>query len=389
MDVLRFAQQLVAIDSVTTHSNEELAAVLAQWLEQQGFSVEIDAYLDLQGTPKKTVAAVRYPDRGDHAARAVGYFGHSDVVAVENWDCVHGGPFDAVCAQGRLWGRGACDMKGSIAAVLAAISRISVRDQRAPIYVFITGDEECGMLGAERLVTRSVVYREFAGHQGVAIIGEPTMMRLVAAHKGGCRLEIVATGVAAHSSTAEGQNANWALIPFLSALAEINRHAQEDPRWQNAAFDPPHLTFNPVIINEPTALNITVGRAVCRLFYRPMPNTQISMEEVKETILTAAQRSGLTVQGVRELPPLYTPSDSPAVRVLLRMLNQEAPLAVSYATDGCVLTDLRDRVVMGPGSIQQAHRGDEWISLDELQQGTFVFERVLRRFCCAEDDVVK
>ncbi|RMF39228.1 MAG: M20/M25/M40 family metallo-hydrolase [Planctomycetota bacterium] len=382
MTPLELAGELVRIDSVTTHPNEAITEALSSYLHRLRFDVRRFTYQDLQGVRKYGLEARRDPPGLAGTQGGVGYFCHSDVVPVDQWSCPHGGPFDAAVAEGRLWGRGACDMKGSIAAALAALHRIDVAEQHESVYFFVTGDEECGMAGAEWLVSQSEWFRDLVARRGVGIIGEPTLLQVVNAHKGGCRLDVVASGVAAHSSTRDGRNANWRLIPFLQELADVHRSSETDPAWQNPAFDPPTITLNPVLINVPAAPNITVETAICRLFFRPMPNTQVGLQEVKDRLLAAARRHGLQVAGLRELPPLFTSDDSASVRRLLQLLQQEQPLAVSYATDGCFLADLSERIVLGPGSIEQAHRPDEWIAVAELERGASVLERVFRAFIC-------
>ncbi len=386
MTPLELARELVAIDSVTTRPNDAVTDVLATYLSRAAFEVRRFTYQDLQGVRKHGLEARRDPRPGSGASGAVAYFCHSDVVPVDRWSCPHGGPFEAVVADGRLWGRGACDMKGSIAAALAAAYRIDPQEQHAPLYFFVTGDEECGMAGAEWLAHHSEWFRELVERQGVGIIGEPTLLQVVNAHKGGCRMDVVATGIAAHSSTRDGRNANWRLIPFLQELAQIFEMSETDPAWQNPAFDPPSITLNPVLLNIPTAPNITVEQAICRLFFRPMPNTQIGLREVKDQVLDAAQRYGLQVAGLRELPPVFTPDTAASVQAVLALLSQERPRAVSYATDGCFLSALQDRIVLGPGSIEQAHRPDEWIEVQQLERGAQAMLGVFRTFSCHRGD---
>ncbi len=385
MDVAATAQRLIAVDSVTEASNQEISQLLRQWLVELGFDVELFPYVDAHGTPKFSLAAKRAQLANPQACATeptanpgIGFFCHSDVVSVEGWDCSQGGPLSGTIAHGRLWGRGACDMKGPTAAALAAISRVAVERQSAPIYFFVTGDEECGMTGARLLTQQAQYYREMVAHGAVGLICEPTSLQVVNAHKGGCHLDVTSTGVAAHSSTAEGLNANWRMIPFLSFLEKLNARCQTDSRLINHAFAPPTLTMNVVIENRPQASNITVGKSICRVFFRPMPDTdwQVILADIEQT----ARQMQLEVVALPPLPPLHTPAESPLVQTALQLLGQIQPQAVSYATDGCCFQDLQELIVIGPGNIAQAHRSDEWIELEQLRRGVDVYQQLLQHY---------
>lgn len=390
-DVERIARQLIAIDSVTSASNAQVSDFLADTLTELGFDVVELPYVDSHGTPKKTLAAKRAASRFMTASNkldsslavsdslaGIGFFCHSDVVSVDGWDCPHGGPFSAAVADKRLWGRGACDMKGPIAAALAAISRLDPSRQRAPVYFFVTGDEECGMAGARSLTEQSEYYRELVEARGAGLICEPTSLQVVNAHKGGCHLDVTSTGVAAHSSTAEGRNANWPMIPFLHFLGQLNARCESEARFRNVRFSPPTLTLNLVIENQPQSSNITVGLATCRIFFRPMPATD--WQYVMEQVIEAAHQMQLQVRALPPLAPLDTPLDSPLVQTALRVLGQSVPQVVSYATDGCCFEQLSELIVIGPGNIDQAHRPDEWIELEQLRRGVDVYQRLLEHY---------
>ncbi len=390
-DVEKIARQLIAIDSVTSASNAQVSDFLADTLLELGFEVVKFPYIDSQGTPKVTLAAKRAASRSTAASGSgdssqaladnsggIGFFCHSDVVSVDGWDCPHGGPFSAAVAHQRLWGRGACDMKGPIAAALAAISRLDPKPQRAPIYFFVTGDEECGMAGARLLTEQSDYYRELVDARAAGVICEPTSLRVVNAHKGGCHLDVTSSGVAAHSSTAEGRNANWQMIPFLHFLWQLNTRCESEARFQNARFSPPTLTLNLVIENQPQSSNITVGQTRCRIYFRPMPATD--WQYVLDELLNTAHQMGLQVHAFPPLAPLDTPLDSPLVQTALRVLGQSAPQVVSYATDGCCFEQLPELIVIGPGNIDQAHRPDEWIELEQLRRGVDVYQRLLEHY---------
>jgi acetylornithine deacetylase len=377
MDCLAIAQRLIEIDSVTSRPNAKVAGAMLDQLTTAGFSVESIEYNDNAGLPKVALIGRRGP-QPKTARGGIVYCCHNDVVAVDGWNGPYGGPFDPVVADGRLWGRGACDMKGSAAAALAAVCRIPVAQQTAPIYFLVTGDEESGMQGARTIVEQSKFFSEMIEFDAVGIIGEPTELQVVNTHKGGCHLHIHSNGVAAHSSTADGHNANWQLIPFLSYLHGQFHRTENDSALQNSLFSPSTLSMNVVIKNEPAASNITVGKAVCQIFIRPMPDT--NWRQFADDIMAQAIHFGLQAKTIIALDPLHTPAHNPFVQNVLEIVQQTEPKSVCYATDGCSLKVLPNLLVLGPGSIEQAHRPDEWISLDQLLAGVDTYERIFKAY---------
>lgn len=382
MDPVEIAQKFIAVDSVTTQSNLAIADVQCQLLEELGFEVQRLEHRDLSGVSKVVLAARKSPNRSSSVdSIPVAYFCHNDVVSVEGWNCVHGGPFAATVADGRLWGRGACDMKGPTAAAVAAVAALEDQPQSAPLFFFVTGDEESGMAGARLLTDNSSFYREAVTLGAVGVIGEPSELQVVNSHKGGCHFDVCSSGVAAHSSTNDGLNANWQLIPFLHYLQQLHARCQTDLGLQNASFSNPTLSLNVVIDNEPAAFNITVGRATCHIFFRPMPQTQweVMLEEIKH----AARDMELELSSIRCLSPLLTDANRPFVRTVLSLAEQTAPASACYATDGCCFDDFPDLIVLGPGSIEQAHRHDEWIEIDQLQRATELYRKLFQHYAFA------
>lgn len=373
LDPLVVARQLIAINSVTSDHNHTIADLMTDQLRSLGFAIERIPYVDIHNIDKIAIVAKR-----GHGLGGLVYCCHNDVVSVDGWSTRHGGPFDGVVADDKLWGRGSCDMKGSIACALAAVSRIAIAEQQAPLYFLVTGDEESGMQGARTISSLSKYFVEMTQHKTVGIIGEPTELRLVNSHKGGCLVSIQSHGVAAHSSTADGRNANWQLIPFLTYLHDAYERSLQDPSLINHRFSPPTLSMNVVLSNEPAAKNITVGKATCEVFLRLMP--EVAWSAFVDEIVSEAKSRGLHIASMNTLLPVHTPEDSQVVQEILNQLDQAEPLAVSFATDGCGLHALKELVVLGPGSIEQAHRPDEWISLEQLRLGTDVFERLFRKF---------
>jgi acetylornithine deacetylase len=212
------------------------------------------------------------------------------------------------------------------------------------------------------------------------IIGEPTRLEVVYAHKGTYGFTAVAHGRAAHSSTNQGVNANLAMIPFLAEMKAIHDELERDPAWQNAEFDPPGVSWNIGINDHTAAVNITPPQSVCTVYFRPMPGQD--PEILIERARTAAGRCGLEFQRGHSGRALYVDPKSPFVREVLRLAGRNAPRTVAYGTDGVMFGDLKNILVLGPGDIAQAHTHDEWIDLGQLEQGTALYARLIEHFCC-------
>ena len=270
-------------------------------------------------------------------------------------------------------------MKGSLACMLAAASRLQDMEFHSPLYIVCTADEEVGFHGARRVAEASTLYREMVTSQTRTIIGEPTELNVVYAHKGIYGFRAISRGKAAHSSTRSGVNANLAMIPFLSDMKRMHDETLADPAWQNAEFDPPWISWNIGINDHHCAVNITAPESVCTVYFRPMPGQDA--DGLVEQARTAAERCGLEFKVECRGLPLSGNPDSEFVRDTLRIAGRPAAQTVSYGTDGVCFTELKQILVLGPGSIQQAHTDDEWISLDQLDTGTGIYEQMARKWC--------
>ncbi len=374
VDAVEYACSLVGVPSVSRDSNVQVSDVAEAHLRRLGFQVERQEFLDPIGVPKVNIIGKKGPGSGGLA-----YFCHTDVVPADTWSIPDHGPFQPTVRDGRLYGRGSCDMKGSLACMLAAANRISTGSLRAPLYIVCTADEEVGFHGAREVVASSQLYREMVAGQSRAIIGEPTELNVIYAHKGIFGFRVISRGKAAHSSTREGTNANVAMIPFLAEMKRIHDETLSDPAWNNSEFDPPWISWNIGINDHHCAVNITAPESVCTVYFRPMPGQ--NPDSLVERARVAARQAGLEFQLECRGLPLFGERDSAFIRETLAIAGQSVAKTVSYGTDGVCFTELKQILVMGPGSIRQAHTDDEWIALSQLDAGTAVFEQMVRRWC--------
>ena len=255
-------------------------------------------------------------------------------------------------------------MKGSLACMLAAAAGFSANQLRRPIYYVCTADEEIGYGGAKQVAERSSLYQEMAAGESCGVIGEPTSLDVVYAHKGGCVFKATSRGVAAHSSNRKGVNANLAMIPFLVEMKQIYEESETDPAWRRDEFEPPTICWNIGINDFTTAINITPPQCVCTVCFRPMPgqDAEVLIGRVRE----AARRCGVEFEVIIRGEPLYVDPRSAYVQeVGWNLAGQGRLRTVAYGTDGSVFTAMKKLVVLGPGDIGQAHTNDEWIALGQ------------------------
>ncbi|MGH7201381.1 MAG: M20/M25/M40 family metallo-hydrolase, partial [Planctomycetaceae bacterium] len=266
MPALDFAQALVAHESVSALSNAPVSDYVEDMLQKLSFDIERIEYKDAAGVRKVNVIGKKGSGTGGLA-----YFGHTDVVPADDWFSDEHGPFTPAVRDGRLYGRGSCDMKGSIACILAAAVQFSTSELQRPIYITCTADEEIGYGGAREVAARSRLYREMVDGNAHGIIGEPTRLEVVHAHKGTYGFHATSRGRAAHSSTTAGINANLKMIPFLVEMKAIHDETLTSPEWRNDEFDPPVISWNIGINDHTRAVNITAPQSVCTVYFRPMP----------------------------------------------------------------------------------------------------------------------
>lgn len=374
-------ESLIRFPSVSDISNADVSQWVAERLTELGFDVERVAYQDAAGVDKVNILG----RRGPAASGGLAYFAHTDVVPADPWrgpieGAADAQPFAPVRHQQRIYGRGSCDMKGSLACMLAAASRINAEDQSRPLTIVSTADEEVGFEGARTVVQRSQMYRQLVAEQPISIIGEPTEMRVVHAHKGIAGYSFTSHGRAAHSSSREGRNANLAIVPMLVELKRLYELSEADPSLQHPAFDPPTLTWNFGVSDQATAVNITPATSRAWVCYRPMPG--IDCQPLETAMLACAESLGLTVTPFAGGPPLWVDPDSDCIRQVLRWAGREQAETVCYGTDGGQFGELQQLVVIGPGDIAQAHTDDEWISESQLRAGTDIYETAIRDRCC-------
>jgi acetylornithine deacetylase len=354
--VSRLAADLVRLDSRSFVSNLGVADRIEQELD--GFEVERLDYLDAAGVAKRCLVAVR-------GTGGLALSGHMDTVPDTGWtDNAWSGRIDG----DTLHGLGSTDMKGPVAAIIAAVRALPAA---VPVALLLTTDEETTKQGAALIAERSQLARRFAPR--AILVAEPTGMHPVRGHRSHIEFLATSTGVQAHSSTGRGRNANWALLPYLSALQAVFDRLRSDPTLQDQAYDPPFSDFNLVLDNFGTALNVTVPKAVARVKYRY--SARIDPAPIVAAVREAAEAAGLALDVRQDAPPPELAEDHPWVRQCVALTGHAARTA-PYGTDAAELQALAPCIIMGPGDIGVAHAPGEAVSLSELAAAIPVFMRL-------------
>ena len=367
IDVVELASELIAMPSETPTSNRAISDFLRGVLEAGGFAVEELAYIDQFDVEKVSLVAKKGAGAG-----GLGLFSHSDTVPGDaGWE-----PFTPALENGRLVGRGAADMKGPLAASIAAACRFNDDDLKRPLVLTVTADEEGGHVGAHDIVLRSQTLT--SGWPQYCIVCEPTELQPVYAHKGGAGITVTARGVAAHTSTDRGESANFKIAPFFAEMTDLAKIFRSEERFQNPLFDPPTNGFNMVISDGDTATNVSAARTVIRLSIRAMPDA--CFEEAVQMVLERAEAHGLEVEHWR-ISPFFAAADGPLAQAACRATGAAEAVTVPYGTEAECYQEYADALVLGPGNIAQAHTVGEWIAVEQLREAVEVYTRLIEDLC--------
>jgi acetylornithine deacetylase len=372
-------RQLIAFDTTSRNSNVPLIAFVEDYLGALGVpSVRVDH------EPGKTNL---WATIGPDIAGGIVLSGHTDVVPVDGqaWTS---DPFAAVERAGRIYGRGTADMKGFLAACLAVVPEFLAKPLKRPIHLAFSCDEEVGCTGVRPLIERIV-----AGdlpRPSAAIIGEPTLMKVVNGHKSTLSFVTEIEGHEAHSSLShQGVNAIMVAGELISEITAIAGEMRErgDPTGR---FDPPYSSVHIGTISGGTARNIVPRCCTFHWETRIIPGQDPDeiperLDQLAETLLPAMQAvsptTGITTRRKNIVPPLMPVPGSPAEALALQLTGGNDTGAVSYGTEaGLFQVAGIPAVICGPGSIEQAHKPDEFVAVSELERCEG-FLRRLAEYC--------
>jgi acetylornithine deacetylase len=368
---------LIAFPTVSADSNRDLIACVANLLDDAGARVEVQQNPD--GTKANLFATLGSSDQGGGIVLS----GHTDVVPVadQNWTR---DPFKMVEVDGNLFGRGTCDMKGFIAATLAKANVLRDAAQKRPIHFAFTYDEEVGCIGARSLID---LLAARPVRPAIALIGEPTMMQVIEGHKGCCEYTVTFTGAAGHGSAPDrGVNAVEYAVRYINRLMEL-RQALIERCPPDSRFDPPHSTINIGSLHGGSAHNVIAARAVLEWEMRPVvpEDHEYVLNDLRDYVgdvllpdmRRVANWAEIETEIIGEVAGL-TPMEHNAARDLMfRLTGANTAGTVPFGTEAGLFQSIgMDAVICGPGSIDQAHKPDEFLSVAQLDTCLAMIDRL-------------
>ena len=373
-DTIATLDRLIAYPTVSSDSNLAMIHDLATMLE--GCGAKVDVFHDPTGA-KANLFATLGPDRPGGLVLS----GHTDVVPVTDQDW-SSDPFQMRDAGDLLFGRGTCDMKGFIAAAVTIAPHFARLDLQRPIHFAFTYDEEVGCIGARALVPE-LKARGIA--PAMAVIGEPTEMRVIDGHKGCCEYTVRFDGLEGHGSNPDqGVNA----VEYVARYAARLLALREDLIARTPAdsrFEPPWTTLNVGRISGGSAHNVIAGKAEIDWEMRPVQNSDVDFvkgvmaDYVNDALLPAMQAvtsdARITTEIIGEVAGLI-PTDANQTRdIVMALTGANGSDLVPFGTEAGLFQEMGiDVIVCGPGSIEQAHKPDEFIARDQLQLCLGLFE---------------
>ena len=375
-DTLHLMRSLIAFPSISQDSNLDIIDFLATRLEASG--ARVDVMHDETGTKANLFATI-----GPEGDGGIVLSGHSDVVPVadQTWAS---DPFELYEDDGRLYGRGACDMKGFIAAAVAMAPTFAQRVGNRPLHFAFTYDEEVGCVGARALAE---TLTERGLRPSVALIGEPTMMRVIEGHKGCCEYSTRFSGLAGHGSGPDlGVNAVEYATRFVMRLLELKDRLQTYAP-ANSRFDPPWTTINTGALIGGVAHNVIPSTAQVDWEMRPVQHSDFALvkEDLRyycEDVLLPAMRAvypdaNIHTETIGEVEGLIPAEVNEARDIMMELTGANGVDVVPFGTEAGIFQSMgMSAILCGPGSIEQAHKADEFVTLDQMTQCLEMLDRL-------------
>ena len=376
-DLVTMLSQLISTPSVSCtqaawdQSNQPVVELLEGWLSHLGFRTEV---IPVEGHPGKVnlIATLGSGPGG------LVLSGHTDTVPynAERWQS---DPFKLIEKQSRFYGLGTCDMKGFFPIAIEAAKKFLEQPLKQPLIILATADEESSMSGARALATAGKPKARYA------VIGEPTGMKPIYMHKGMMMEAVRIEGKAGHSSDPSlGANALDAMHSVLSELVSFRNEMKLNHR--NSAFKIAEPTLNLGCIHGGDNPNRICGSCELEYDLRPLPGMSLDnlREDVSRRLAPLADQFGVEIKTEAlfpGIPAFANMRDSDLVRTAERLTGYQAE-TVAFGTEAPFMQELgMDTIVMGPGSIDQAHQPDEYLAFDQIKPTVAILEKMITQYC--------
>ncbi|MFM0362801.1 acetylornithine deacetylase [Paraburkholderia sediminicola] len=380
-------ERLVGFATVSRDSNLDMIEFIRFYLEELG--VESELFYNAERTKANLFATI-----GPHERGGIVLSGHTDVVPVDGqaWTV---DPFRLTERNGRLYGRGTADMKGFIASALAAVPGFLERELERPVHLAFSYDEEVGCLGVRPMLAE---LERRAHKPALCLIGEPTELKPVLGHKGKLAMRCQVKGAPCHSAYAPyGVNAIQYAARMIGRLEEIGEQLAQ-PEHHDERFDPPFSTVQTGVIKGGRALNIVPAECEFDFEVRALPG--FDANQVADELLSYAEAellpkmravqsdADIRLQPLSAYPGLATSPDSEAARLLALLSGSIEFGTVAFGTEGGLFDQAGiPAVVCGPGSMDQGHKPDEFVTVEQLRSCDVMLARLGDYISAASRDV--
>jgi acetylornithine deacetylase len=377
MSSVALLKTLVGFDTTSRESNLQLIELVRDYLA--GFGVPCELIYNAERSKANLFATI-----GPAEQPGIVLSGHTDVVPVDGqpWTVA---PFELSERDGKLFGRGTADMKGYIACVLASVPALVAADLRMPVHIALSYDEEVGCLGVRSLLAE---LQQRPVKPLLCIIGEPTELKPVLGHKGKLAMRCDVHGHPCHSAYAPlGVNAIEYAAELIGELGRIGQQLKA-PEQHDARFDPPYSTVQTGVISGGKALNIVP--ADCRFDFeiRALPSqdpTQVAQQlqayaeqQVLPRMRAVSEHSAIRFSKLSAYPGLATDAQSQAAELIAAFCGSREFGTVAFGTEGGLFDAAGiPTVVCGPGSMDQGHKPDEFVSRAQLDACDAMLQRML------------
>lgn len=376
---LPMIERMIGFDTVSRRSNLALIDWVRDYLD--GYGIKSRLVYDEDRNKANLFASIGPDDQP-----GIILSGHTDVVPVDgqNWAS---DPFTVDERDGKLFGRGVADMKSFIACALTIVPELVERKLSTPIQFALSYDEEVGCRGVPSLIADLA---HLPVRPKACIVGEPTSMQVISGHKGKMSVRAHVHGLECHSALAnQGVNAIEAASETILFLRDMMRHRQKHGPF-DPMYDPPYTTIHTGTIKGGTALNIVPKDCSFDFEFRNLPveDTHQMLDEVKRFIAEKIEPemkakspdAGVTFEGIAAFPGLGVDEAAEVTTLVKSLAEVNGTGRVSYGTEGGLFDKAGiPTVVCGPGSIEQAHKPDEWIAVDQIARCEVFLRRLMDR----------
>ncbi|WP_151118967.1 acetylornithine deacetylase [Hypericibacter adhaerens] len=374
-------RKLVAFDTTSRNSNLQIIDFIRDYLASHGVTSQM--VFDESGKKANLYATLGPTDRP-----GIALSGHTDVVPIDGQEW-SSDPWTVAERDGRLYGRGTSDMKSFLAITLAMVPEFLARPLQQPIHLIFSYDEEVGCVGVRRLIA---LLKDFPVKPSAVIIGEPTDMKVIVAHKGKKSVRARVRGLEAHSSLApKGVNAIEYAAEMIAFLKRMGQRCAKDGPFDEA-YDVAHTTVHTGVIHGGTALNIVPKDCYFDFEFRYIggvdPEAMFGElqafvdRELLPAMHAVSPDTGISFEEISAFPGLDMPEEADLVVLAKKLAGANMVRKVAFGTEAGLFQQAGwPTIICGPGSIAQAHKPDEWVSLDQLAQCERFMHRLLDRAC--------